>query len=347
MVSVLGPEPRSTPRALALRFEHPAAPSAVRIQRRRAIRANDPQILEAIIVAHAVYVIEDQRHPAALPDLVLAAQFARRQPETFLVETLLQRVPGIPGVLNEDLFQRLPAPASPETLKRCGVGIEVVSADAPLGGPLADRLWIASRRAGAHVPQRLRPGSGDSYGPPEILLRKRRSGRALFIGGEVCNVDPPGSRPFAERREVLSPRRDAKEPERIRPRPRADNRLLCLFLRVAGLPGKEAGESGFEPESRTSKGWRLTVRPLPIGARHRDLGLMPSPDPTVPDDGQDDSAYPFGPRTLPPLAPASIAGPRGEAMPSTRIALRPRLSFSRPLLDTMSWPQSSRTRSSR
>ena len=51
--------------------------------------------------------------------------------------------------------------------------------------------------------------------------------------------------------------------------------------------------------------------------------------------------------TLPPSAPGSCAGPRGEAMPSTRIALRPRPSFSRPSVAETSWPQSSRTRSSR
>ena len=37
--------------------------------------------------------------------------------------------------------------------------------------------------------------------------------------------------------------------------------------------------------------------------------------------------------TRPPSAPASVAGPRGAAMPSTRIAFRPRPSFSRPSVD--------------
>ena len=51
--------------------------------------------------------------------------------------------------------------------------------------------------------------------------------------------------------------------------------------------------------------------------------------------------------TLPLSAPGSSAGPRGGAMPSTRIAFSPRLSFSRPSVDEMSWPESSRTRSRR
>ncbi len=55
----------------------------------------------------------------------------------------------------------------------------------------------------------------------------------------------------------------------------------------------------------------------------------------------------FGLRTRPAEAPGSIAGPRGGAIPSTRIDFRPRPSFSRPSVDVMSWPHSSFTRSIR
>jgi hypothetical protein len=51
--------------------------------------------------------------------------------------------------------------------------------------------------------------------------------------------------------------------------------------------------------------------------------------------------------TRPAPAPASEAGPPVWAMPSTRIAFRPRLSFSRPSEEETSRPESSRTRSSR
>ncbi len=51
--------------------------------------------------------------------------------------------------------------------------------------------------------------------------------------------------------------------------------------------------------------------------------------------------------TRPPSAPASEAGPPAEAIPSTRIAFSPRLSFSRPSLELTSSPESSRTRSRR
>ena len=51
--------------------------------------------------------------------------------------------------------------------------------------------------------------------------------------------------------------------------------------------------------------------------------------------------------TRPPSAPGSLAGPRGEAIASTRIAFRPSESFSRPSVEETSRPVSSRTRSNR
>ena len=56
---------------------------------------------------------------------------------------------------------------------------------------------------------------------------------------------------------------------------------------------------------------------------------------------------PDRPGTRPPSAPASDAGPPAAEMPSTRIAFKPRLSFSRPSLELTSRPESSRTRSRR
>ena len=49
----------------------------------------------------------------------------------------------------------------------------------------------------------------------------------------------------------------------------------------------------------------------------------------------------LGRRTLPASVPGSVAGPSGAGIPSTRIALSPRPSFSRPSVEKMSSPQSS------
>jgi len=46
----------------------------VRVEGGRAVRADDAQILKAIVIADAVDVIEDQAHGSAAPQLVLTAQ---------------------------------------------------------------------------------------------------------------------------------------------------------------------------------------------------------------------------------------------------------------------------------
>jgi hypothetical protein len=48
--------------------------AAVRIEAGRAVRAQDPQILQPVVVAYAVDVIEDQADPAALPVLTLPTE---------------------------------------------------------------------------------------------------------------------------------------------------------------------------------------------------------------------------------------------------------------------------------
>jgi hypothetical protein len=48
----------------------------VRVERRGAVGTDDPQVLEAIVVRHAVDVVKHERHVAAAPQLTLAAQLA-------------------------------------------------------------------------------------------------------------------------------------------------------------------------------------------------------------------------------------------------------------------------------
>jgi hypothetical protein len=62
----------------------------VRVQRRGAVRAHDPEILEAVVVPDAVDVVEDQRHAGAAPRLVLTAELADRRLDALAVETVLQ-----------------------------------------------------------------------------------------------------------------------------------------------------------------------------------------------------------------------------------------------------------------
>jgi hypothetical protein len=67
--------------------------AAVGFQRGAAIRAHDAEVLQPIIVADTVDVIEDQRQPASAPQLSLTAQLAPACLEAFLIEPLLQMAP--------------------------------------------------------------------------------------------------------------------------------------------------------------------------------------------------------------------------------------------------------------
>src|SRR5665648_400743 len=70
-------------------------PPTVCAQRRRAVRTDDLQVLQTMVIANAVDVIEDQRHPLPSPDLGLPADLASALLDSFGVEPLLQRTPAI------------------------------------------------------------------------------------------------------------------------------------------------------------------------------------------------------------------------------------------------------------
>jgi hypothetical protein len=48
----------------------------VGLKRGCAIRTYDPQIVDPVVVVHAVDVVENEGHPATVPELALTAQFA-------------------------------------------------------------------------------------------------------------------------------------------------------------------------------------------------------------------------------------------------------------------------------
>jgi hypothetical protein len=69
--------------------------STVGIERCSAVRANDPQILKSVVVRHPVDVIENQRHPAASPLLVLATHLAATLLVALFKEPLLELCPRV------------------------------------------------------------------------------------------------------------------------------------------------------------------------------------------------------------------------------------------------------------
>jgi hypothetical protein len=70
--------------------------SAVCIQRRGAVRANDSQVVESVVVPDAVDVIEDQAHPLAVPILILTAELAASILEPCSVQPFLELPPRVP-----------------------------------------------------------------------------------------------------------------------------------------------------------------------------------------------------------------------------------------------------------
>ena len=81
----------SSPQCGHARSSSPAVlPTAVRVERRGTVRADDSEVLEPVVVGHAVDVVEDQRHPPAAPFLALPAELAPPLLEAVVVEALLE-----------------------------------------------------------------------------------------------------------------------------------------------------------------------------------------------------------------------------------------------------------------
>jgi hypothetical protein len=101
----------------------------VGVERGVAVGADDAQVLEPVVGCVPVDVIEDQRHPPAVPDLALAAEFADRRLQARLVRP---------------------------------VRIEVVCLDRPELGVATDRRVLAAGRA--HPKRTQDVGNGSRTG---------------------------------------------------------------------------------------------------------------------------------------------------------------------------------------
>src|SRR6185436_8040447 len=98
-------EQRTAQQAGTLSLWQAAVAYAVRVERCVAVRADDPHVLEPVVVVHAVDMVEDQRHAPSVPHLVLAAELAAALFQTLGEETLLQKRPLIGRTLDEDVSQ--------------------------------------------------------------------------------------------------------------------------------------------------------------------------------------------------------------------------------------------------
>ena len=129
----------------------------MRIKRRRAVRADDPDVLDPVVVSRSVHVVENQAHSATTPDLPLATDFADRPLQPRLIEAGLEIAARVSRSLHEDLVQRNRLIRSSERLPVGRPGIEVVRGDLPSVRPGFQRLRVATGGAVPQSPQGLRP----------------------------------------------------------------------------------------------------------------------------------------------------------------------------------------------
>jgi hypothetical protein len=74
------------------------------LQRGGAVRTHDPEILNPVVVRNAIDVIEDKGHPAAMPVLVLAAEFTAQLEKSARDQSLLEVAAVVGRALDKDLF---------------------------------------------------------------------------------------------------------------------------------------------------------------------------------------------------------------------------------------------------
>jgi hypothetical protein len=121
----------------------------VRIERRRAVWADDAEVLKPVVVANAVHVIEDQAHRAATPGLVLPAQLTPPFLESFVEKPALEMAAAIGGAFNED-FGQGGAGAARAPARRL-VRVEMIRPNAQSRYALLQRAPVAARRAVAQT----------------------------------------------------------------------------------------------------------------------------------------------------------------------------------------------------
>ena len=129
----------------------------MRGERRRTVRADNPEVLKPVVVGDAVDVIEDQRHPRAVPLLALTAHLAAAVLDALGVEAPLEVGALVARVLYENLLERTYAVRMRRrSLPRAG-RIEVLRRYPPRLGVALDRPEVATGGPQPEPPQRFRP----------------------------------------------------------------------------------------------------------------------------------------------------------------------------------------------
>ena len=160
LARVFRPERRSTQQARPLHRLEPVLATAMCVERGGAVGTDDPQVLQSVVVAHAVGVIEDEPHRLAMPQLALTAQLADGTLDTGFIQPGLEVAARVRGATDEDLSQRLALRGACVTSVS---GVEMLSPDVPAQEPFLEERSIASCGAEPQQAQGLRVGERLRY----------------------------------------------------------------------------------------------------------------------------------------------------------------------------------------
>jgi hypothetical protein len=161
--------------------------SAMGVERRSAVWTDDAQVLEPVVIGHAVDVVEDHAHRPSVPDLRLPAQLADGTLQPCAIEAPLEVAAGVGGARNEDVLERNPLRPA---IAQAGVPVEVLCGDLPALEPPAEQLSVVARRAQTEPAQSLcvRPRRGDRLTGLLLGVAGHAPDRTVLTGHEQAFV---------------------------------------------------------------------------------------------------------------------------------------------------------------
>ncbi len=165
---------------------------AMRLERRGAVGADDPEVLEAVVVRHPVDVIEYERHLSTMPVLPLAAQLARARLEPGLEQSLLELPARIVRSSNHDLVERSAyAPARRPRVQGWGRNAQP---GCPSSAPSVERSDVATLRPITERSQHLAPVGGLRDGRAERRFSERGTSGMTRTLVRMPDGKPPACR---------------------------------------------------------------------------------------------------------------------------------------------------------
>ena len=223
-----------TAQALARFCLEPVLSTAMRVESGGAVRADDAQVLDPVVVAHTVNVVEDEADRAPVPVFVLPTELAAPLLEPGRVEPPLQTAPAVCRANHQHLVER--DPSTDAAFARGGIGIEVIDRDPELGHPPLQCPPIATRRAIAQPAERFGPRQRSLHRSFKLIVGVPGTRPSAPMIAEVVRRDAPALGPLAHRGDVLAVVRVAEDVECLSPGSSSGNRLIHFIFTDTRYP---------------------------------------------------------------------------------------------------------------